>query len=290
MDAETRKASEDGRAQRSRAGPRLRALTFLAPGIPRAFFELVTGALERALGCAVELDTDGGTSGPMQGDPDPFGEGRADIGFLCSPSYLYLRAQARPSVELVPAAFAFRDPRAAGEPVYFSDVVVLAEHAALEFGELAGGAWGYNDECSLSGYFAALQRLSELGCGGDFFGRRVRTGSHQASVAAVLAGDVDSAAIDSTTLALMLREQPGLRARLRVLESFGPFPIQPVVVRSELGAGWAARIAAALLALHHDADLARRLARFGLERCVPIDDTAYAQERRALRDLGQLPA
>jgi phosphonate transport system substrate-binding protein len=267
-------------------GPdRLRAITFLAPGIPLEFFELVSDHLARQLSCEIELVSENRNSGPMHGDADPFAEGRADIGFLCSPSYLYLRALSRPSIELVPASFAFRDARAGGRPVYFSEVVVRADHPAQGFTDLAGGVWGFNDECSLSGYFAALQKLSELGCENGFFGRRVQTGSHQASIEAALAGEIDGAAIDSTVLAMMRRERPELTERLRVLESWGPFPIQPVVVRSELASSLGPRIADALLGLHRTGQ-AEQLSDFGLERCVPIEDRAYAEERRALYDLG----
>jgi ABC-type phosphate/phosphonate transport system substrate-binding protein len=182
--------------ERRRKGGPLNALTFLAPGIPLEFFEIVTGCIAEALSCEIQLSAEDRISGPMHAAADPFDEGRADLGFLCSPSYLYLRAQARPSVELVPAGFVFRDRRAAGRPVYFSEVVVRSDHSAREFADLAGSVWGYNDECSLSGYFSALQKLSELGCDGSFFGRRVRTGSHLESVEAVLSGAIDGAAID----------------------------------------------------------------------------------------------
>jgi len=273
-----------------RGGPGLRAVTYLAPGIPLELFQLVTDHLARALGREIELHCESRTSGPMHGELDPFAEGLADIGFLCSPSYLYLREQRRPSIELVPAGFVFGDERAAGEPVYFSDVVVRSEHPAREFGDLAGSTWGYNDDCSLSGHFAALQKLAEIGCAADYFGRRVQTGSHAASIDAILDGEVDGASIDSTVLARARRERPDLGERLRVLDSWGPFPVQPVVVRSELGATWPARIADAMLDLgtvHRDSARMREL---GLERCVPIDDAAYAEERRALRALGQISA
>lgn len=271
------------------SGPGLRALTFLAPGIPLEFFELVTEYLARTLGREIQLETDSRSSGPMHGVSDPFAVGLADIGFLCSPSYLYLRGQRRPSIELVPAAFVFHDERARGEAVYFSEVVVRADHQVREFEDLAGCTWGYNDDCSLSGYFAALQKLAEIGCGADYFGRRVQTGSHDASIEAVLNGAIDAAAIDSTVLARARRERPGLGERLRVVESWGPFPIQPIVVRRELGQTLAARIADALLDLHLVCRDAGRLRGLGLERCVPIDDTAYAEERRALCALGQIP-
>jgi phosphonate transport system substrate-binding protein len=269
---------------------RLVALTYLAPGIPLEFFQLVTDHLARALGCQIQLETESRISGPMHGEPDPFAEGRADIGFLCAPSYLYLRSQGRPSIELVPAGFVFRDERAAGEAVYFSEVVVRPDHHAQGFGDLAGSTWGYNDECSLSGYFAALQELAELGRSETYFGRSVCTGSHDASIESILNGAIDGAAIDSTVLARAKRERPELERRLRVLDSWGPFPIQPVVVRSALGGAWLARIADALLDLHSVHRSGKRLSELGLERCVPIDDAAYAEERRALCALGQIPA
>ncbi len=266
----------------------LRAVTYLAPGIPLAFFEAVVHHLERSLGCSIALHSESRLSGPMHGDVDPFAEGRADIGFLCSPSYLYLRARPKPSIQLVPAGFVFRDERGGGEPVYFSEVVVRSDNHASHFTELAGASWGYNDECSLSGYFAVLQKLSELGRKPDFFHSHVRTGSHHASIEKILAGSIDVATIDSIALRLLLRERPDLRGQLRVLDSLGPFPIQPVVVRTALGASWATKIGAALMELDHRRVRDRISPAFGLERCAPIDDAAYADERRALCRLGQI--
>lgn len=269
----------------------LRALTYLAPGIPLEFFELVTGCLARALGRDVSLGVESRSSGPMHGQLDPFSEGAeglVDLGFLCSPSYLYLSACERPSVWLVPAAFVFADPRSDGEPVYFSEVAVRRDHPARRFSDLEGSVWGFNDECSLSGYFAALQKIAELGCENGFFRQSVQTGSHHASIDALLAGSIDGAAIDSTVMAIALRERPELAVGLRVLESWGPFPIQPVVVRSGLGVTLAEDVAEAMLGLHLAPAFRHLYERFGLQRCAPIDDGAFREERRALSSLGYL--
>ena len=267
----------------------LRALTYLAPGIPLEVFEIITDYLSRVLAREIELEVDSHNSGPMHGEPDPFAEDRADIGFLCSPSYLYLRAQPSPSVVLIPAGFVTSDPRAAGHPVYFSDVVVRADHRARSFADLAGSIWGFNDECSLSGYFSALQRLSEQGLDGAFFSSLVQTGSHHASIEATLAGDIDGAAIDATVLTAILRERPELAGRLRVLDSFGPFPVQPMVVRSALGPELAERIASALCGLQEAEDHMIQLNELGLQGFAPITESAFAEERRALCKLGELP-
>ncbi len=267
----------------------LRALTYLAPGIPEELFELVVEFLRGALGCETTLEFEKRISGPMHGEVDPFGEGLADIGFLCSPSYLYLRSRPVPSVDLVPAGFVFQDERARGRPVNFSDLVVRADHPAQEFGDLAGSTWGYNDACSLSGYFAALQKLSEMGTTGAFFGQRICTGSHDASIEAILNGTIDSAAIDSTVLARIGRRHPEQRAQLRTVDSWGPFPVQPIVVRRGLGPGWARKIAGALLQLHTNPELRSRLHGLGVDRLVPMGEDAYAEERDALCALGQIP-
>lgn len=269
----------------SRRPAKLRALTFLAPGIPLGFFRAVTAHLAEALGVEIRLESESRSSGPMHGDRDPFAEGRADLGFLCSPSYLYLRTGPRPSVELVPAGFVFRDSRHDGEPVYFSDVIVRLDDPARSFLDLAGRAWGYNDECSLSGHFAALQRLAELRCDADFFGRRVRTGSHHASLCRLLSGEIDGASIDSTVLSATLRAEPELRSRLRLLDSWGPFPVQPVVTSSRLGRGFAERVAEALRTLPGTGPLGRALIGYGLEGCAPLAEEAFAAERRALQAL-----
>jgi len=263
----------------------LRAITWLAPGIPLAFFEVLCSALSRNLSMPIHLESRDRSSGPMHGDSDPFLEGQADIGFLCSPSYLYLASKPLPSVKLVPAAFAFDLGREDAEPIYYSEVIVRRQHRATSFDDLAGGVWGFNDECSLSGYFSALQQLEESGNDADFFGRHVRTGSHFASIRAVVNGDIDAAAIDSTVLSLHLRSHPDLSGQLRTLTSFGPFPIQPIVLRTGLAPSLATQIAQALLHVHEEEPGFRALARFGLLRLVSITEQAYAEERRALCSL-----
>lgn len=261
----------------------LRARTYLAPGLPLGLFERVCEHLSAALGRPVELSAEARHSGPMGEHDDPFRAGEVDLGFLCSPSYLALRAGERPSVELVPAGFVFQDDRNAGHPVYFSEVVVRAEAAARSLADLEGGTWGFNDPCSLSGYFAALQAFSARACGDDFFARQVFTGSHERSVAAILAGDVDAAAIDSNALQALARRSPELVGGLRVLETWGPFPIQPTVLRADLAPEIGASVTRALLALPP-------LPTFGLARCAPITPGAYDDEAGELDRLGVLNA
>lgn len=127
----------------------------------------------------------------------------------------------------------------------------------------------------MSGYYSLLNKLAEVGTDESFFGRVFRSGSHLSSMELVARGDVDSAAIDSNVLSMRLREVPELRERLRVIESWGPFPIQPVVVRSTLHPDMKQRLRESLRKV--DAD-PRTLAEFGLERFVPVADQDYSSD------------
>ncbi|MCR9244641.1 MAG: PhnD/SsuA/transferrin family substrate-binding protein [bacterium] len=225
----------------------------------------------------------------MRGDHDPFADAAADIGFVCSPALLYLRSLPRPTVQLIGAAPVFQDERHDGEsPVYYSDVVVRSDDSAQSFEELENRVWGYNDTCSLSGYFAALQQLRNTGCTSNYFRERRCTGSHVQSLRALLTGEIDAAAIDSTTLTLSRKEDPAITERLRVIASWGPFPVQPMVARADLDATLHQRITAAMLRLDCSGASAIGLCSFGLERFVPITAGAYSAEERELRALGQL--
>ena len=79
-----------------------------------------------------------------------------------------------------------------------------------------------------------LKNLTELDETLSFFDRVSCSGSHLNSTEMIVRGEVDAAAVDSKVLRIKLRASPGLRERLRVLESWIPFPIQPVVLRSGL--------------------------------------------------------
>ena len=233
----------------------LRFVTYLSPGIPRAFFEVVVEHVRRTLGRRASLSVETRVSGPMRGGDDPFSKGEADIGFVCAPSFFWLREMENPPVELLPTAPVFGDVRSPGQPVYFSEVVVPRESPARSFLDLRGSSWAYNDPCSLSGYYNLLKKLAEMSEYGGFFGQVCCSGSHLESMRMICRGEADAAAIDSNVLRIKLKSSPGLGERLRVIESWGPFPIQPVVVRSDLPPELKVRLHAALLAIGLDGEV-----------------------------------
>jgi phosphonate transport system substrate-binding protein len=260
----------------------LRFVTYLSPGIPRTFYEAVLEHVGRTLGVRVSLATETRISGPVRGGADPFSKGEADVGFMCAPSFLWLREMEEPPVELAGAAPVFRDDRAPGLPVYFSEVIVNRDLPIFSFDGLQGHSMAYNDPCSLSGYYNLLKKLADMGEDRSFFSRIVCSKGHLNSLRMVAEGEVDAAAIDSNVLRLGLRSNPELREQFRVIESLGPFPIQPVVFRSALCRELKDCLRDALMEIEAYSN-APSLSEFGLERFAPISYGHYAEEERVLR-------
>jgi ABC-type phosphate/phosphonate transport system substrate-binding protein len=92
---------------------------------------------------------------------------------------------------------------------------------------------------------------------------------------------VDAAAIDSQVLAIERRDHPNLDC-LRVIGSFGPSTIQPVVAASRLPA-WLKDQVRELLVTLADDPAARPALGYGLvDRFIPVGDAAYDDIRAML--------
>jgi len=116
--------------------------------------------------------------------------------------------------------------------------------------------------------------------GPDPFASTRAVGSHAAALAAVESGTADCAAIDSNTL--LLEERAGTHRALRVIESFGPYPTQPIVLRADLPPQVKRTITTSLLTLHQDDEGRRALAACAVRRLAPVTEAHYAAERTLL--------
>jgi phosphonate transport system substrate-binding protein len=265
----------------------VRFVTYLAPSIPRALFEALADHLQRSLiRERVSLRIETRVSGPRKGhECYSFGD-RVDVAFMCAPSFVWLRGLKPPTAELLGVAPVFDVKRAAGRPVYFCDVVVRTDAPFHTFYDLEGSSWAYNDPSSLSGYYGPLHKLAEAGKDESFFGSVSCSGSHLNSIDAILRGEVDAAAIDSNVLRIQLQETPALSHKLRLIQSWGPFPIQPVVISSRLHPDLKDQLRAAFLTANEDERTHQVLQRFGLSHFVTVDHQAYNLE--AHKDLAKL--
>jgi phosphonate transport system substrate-binding protein len=252
-------------------------ISYLAPGHPAALFE----ALATHIG--VELGFEVGRSGPDPLD-DPFVTGAADLGWVCSTSFVELTTDRRASVREVGVAWVPDDPDVADRPVYFSDVVVGADSDVQSLAELAGHRIGCNDPASLSGYHALRIELDRRGHVADEFAAVVMTGGHHHSLSQLLAGDVDAAVVDSIVRTRRTRDSAEI-AELRVIERLGPWPTQPVVMRIDADDAEVDAVRTALLSANDDPEIRKLLAASALTRLAATPDDHCSVVRTAMAGL-----
>jgi phosphonate transport system substrate-binding protein len=228
----------------------MRLVSYLSPGLPEGLFRALGSLLGDRLGSAVTVSFVHEASGPDPSSPDPL-DG-ADLAFVCAPSYVELRRIG--AAALVPAAPVFDDPRNGGRPVYFSDVVVRNDHRAVSLDDLTSVPWAVNDERSLSGYGCVVKALGQ-----DV--ASVWSGGHLRSMELVRSGLVDAAAIDAN--ALRRADSSGLR----VVHTFGPHPVQPLIARPDFAEVEA--VAAVLASLS--------LPGWGVSAFAPVSEEDYPE-------------
>jgi phosphonate transport system substrate-binding protein len=204
---------------------------------------------------------------------------RADVGFLCGLAYVELNAgPARPLEAL--AAPVLRGERYGGRPVYYSEVIVRRDSPFRTFADLRGRSWSYNEPWSHSGYGITRYHLVRLGETRGFFAAVVDAGFHERSLDLVCSGTVDASAIDSQVFAVALRDRPGLSDRLRVVESLGPSPIQPLAAARRLPQSLKEDIRASLVEVGREPEARDHLDRAFVDRFVAVEDASYDDLRR----------
>jgi phosphonate transport system substrate-binding protein len=198
--------------------------------------------------------------------------GAVDYGFICGYPYILAHDQPTPQVELV-AAPVPKDPRYLHQPVYFSDLVVRKDSPFKTLQDLRGRTYVYNEETSNSGYNMPRSYLVKLGLTHGFFGKVLRSGSHEASIRMVAQGLADASFVDSLVLDYDRAKGFGEAAEVRVIDSLGPAATVPLVVST--AAGVTAPLKAILLRMHEDPKGRRILDEAFLERFAEVSDADY---------------
>jgi phosphonate transport system substrate-binding protein len=199
--------------------------------------------------------------------------GDVDIVFVCSLAYVE-HTPIRRRFEPI-AAPVLAGTRYGSRPIYYSDVIVRHDSTLHSFADLRGRTWAYNEKLSQSGYGITRYHLARLGETRGYFGQVIEAGRHERAIALVASGAVDAAAIDSHTLETYLDIHPHLRPALRIIDSLGPSPIQPLAVRRSLSQRFKDELRLALADIDKDPDGRSLLVRANVGRFVPVDETSY---------------
>jgi phosphonate transport system substrate-binding protein len=255
--------------KRSRRKRPLRFASFLAPNM-FSTHRWIIRRLATKLGYAIDFFA-GSSYGSLANE--------IDGAFVCGLAYVELARTQDPPIEPL-AAPVLEGRRYGGRPVYFSDVIVRRNRWFRSFADLRGCSWCYNEPQSHSGY--GITRY-ELACRGEtcgFFGEVVQAGYHERSIELVCSGEIDASAIDSQVLAIALRDRPELATQLRVIDSFGPSTIQPVVVARRLPERLRSELLNVLVEMTDDPAARAILAHAFIERFVPVSDSSYDDIRQ----------
>lgn len=210
-----------------------------------------------------------------------FADGEIDAAFLCGLLYVRQAQQKLCPIELL-AAPVLEGERYQERPIYFSDVVVRQEAPFASLADLAGGTWAYNERASHSGYNLVCYSLLERGKQAGYFGKTLASGSHLQSLQIVLAGQADATALDSHILDVWRQRDPELASRIRIIDTFGPSAIPPIVAATTLDSALKREIQHVLLTMHNDPIAAAHLREGCIKRFVEVHDEHYNDIRHML--------
>jgi phosphonate transport system substrate-binding protein len=211
--------------------------------------------------------------------------GTVDCGFICGLPYVMLHDRPAPAANLIVAPV-MSAPRYNGQPKYYSDLIVRNDSPYKTIHDLKGRTYVYNDEISNSGYNMPRYRLLQLGLTGGFFGKVLRSGSHEESIRMVAAGQADASFVDSLVLDYDREKGLGHAHEVRVLESVGPAGICPLAASSKLPVSMRDKLRHYLSNMHADPEGKQILDKALLARFVVVDESNY-DDIRAMRDAAE---
>lgn len=134
-------------------------------------------------------------------------------------------------------------------PMHTAFFIVRDDAAIRSLAQLRGKTIAINSLMSNTGMNLPRATIAPLAEGQAYFGRRVITGSHTASIEQVADGRVDVAAIDCVTDAVFRRHRPDLMRRVRVLAETVRSPSLPFVTAAATAPQTAEALRDALRAL-----------------------------------------
>jgi phosphonate transport system substrate-binding protein len=201
-------------------------------------------------------------------------DGTVHGAFICSLPYVILHDKPQPAAHLI-AAPIMKAARYNGKPVYFADLIVRQDSPYKTIHDLKGRTYVYSDELSYTGYSLPLYRMLQLGLTEGFFGKVVRSGSHEESIRMVATGEADASFVDSLVLDYDREKGFGHAREVRVIESAGPSGIGPLVASSWMPADLRDKFQRVLVTMHEDPEGRKLLDEALLERFTTVEDSTY---------------
>jgi phosphonate transport system substrate-binding protein len=165
-----------------------------------------------------------------------------------------------------------------GTSTYHGYLFVRKDGGIHDAAGMRGKRMAYVERATTAGYVFPLAWLREHGIHGEatFFGERWFTGSHDASISAVLERQADVGAAKHSVYDRIRAENPRVDRELLILASSPPVPSNGLCVRPDLPADLREALRRALLDLETDPGGPQVLAQFGALRFIETTAGDYA--------------
>lgn len=217
-------------------------------------------------------------TGSYAGVNDRLAREEVDLAFLCSGGYVEGASHLgiRPLVT----------PVVNGQPLYHSYILTREGSGITRFEDFRGRRFAFSDPMSLSGALYPTYRAVIVGGRlEEFFGDFIYTYNHDNSIKALKEGIVDGTAVDSIIFNYMKKNTPSSVEGLTVIEESPPFGAPPVVTRRRLPQDLRDQLLKVLVDMDKDPEGKEILARLGIERFMPSDDSLYESVHRLVSDM-----
>ena len=244
--------------------------TGLSPSASLARYQAITDYLSAKLGQSVEL-LQRKTYAEVD---DLLREGKVDIAFVCSSSYVIGHDAFGERLVAVPVIRGTSD--------YHSVIIVNAASSISSFDELKGKSMALADPQSTSGALYLYSKVAKFG-GLSWLKSYIYTYSHDYSIIAVRDGLVDGAAVDSNVLAAAIARDPQLNSSLRIIDTSPAYANNPVIAKPNLDPALFNQVQTLLLSMDSDPNGQAALTRAGTDRFLLLDDARYDSVRQLIQ-------
>jgi phosphonate transport system substrate-binding protein len=196
-----------------------------------------------------------------------------DVGFVCS--YPYVLGEREYGLKLLAV------PRINGAITMQGIVLVPAASTAQSLLDLRGKRFASCDIISQTGWiYPALWLLNHGEKPKEFFADHIICGSHDRALWAVATQFADGASVQSLVFDRMIKEDPSLADKVRVIMKSGLYGTAPIVVNPRMPATLQEKIRNALITMHESEEGGEILKQMGIERYEVPDARLYDSVRR----------
>ncbi len=179
-----------------------------------------------------------------------------------------------------------------GQSFYTGILFVRKDSGIRNLEDLRGKTFSFVDRATTAGYLFPLLYFKQHGITApeDFFEKTLFSGSHDASIMAVLNGQADAAAAKDLVVMRVGEKDVRVALELLMLATSLPVPTNGLCVNQSLDWDLQEDLQKVLLGMEEDPEGRQVLKRFGAERFLPTTHRDYQNLYVMLQELGIDPA